>query len=219
MSMSSDAGWAAAEGGTYSFEYPVVQRLAPELLEAGLDDGDGRARPRVQEEWETRIVRAREEGRREGESEARRNFEDALLKERAQLANAIMDFGEERKNYFAKVEKEVVELALTIARKVLHRESQIDRLLLAGIVRVSIERLPQGSEVVLRVPDAQTEEWKRYFATAKLPFEPTVVGDNNVPSGECVISTELGNTVLGLEKQLQEIESGLFDLMAPEPRA
>ena len=33
----------------------------------------------------------------------------------------------------------------------------------------------------------------------------------------CILETELGSTELGLESQLKEIETGLFDLLAQRP--
>ena len=44
-----------------------------------------------------------------------------------------------------------MQLALSIARKILHREAQLDPLLLAGIVRVALEKIDGATEVVLRV--------------------------------------------------------------------
>ncbi len=49
----------------------------------------------------------------------------------------------------------MVRLALAIARKVLHREAQLDPLLLAGVVRVALDQMQAGSRVLLRTsPDA-----------------------------------------------------------------
>ena len=52
----------------------------------------------------------------------------------------------ERQNYYRRIEGEVVELALAIARKILHREVQIDPHALAGIVRVTLEKLDTGHQ-------------------------------------------------------------------------
>ena len=56
-------------------------------------------------------------------------------------------FTRDRASYFQKVEGEVVQLALGIARKILHREAQLDPLLLAGIVRVALEKIDGATGV------------------------------------------------------------------------
>src|SRR5882672_12144263 len=72
-----------------------------------------------------------QEARREGESRARQAFEEELERVRGNIRTALIKFEKERVTYFQKVETEVVQLALSIARKVLYREAQVDPLLLA----------------------------------------------------------------------------------------
>ncbi len=85
-----------------------------------------------------RETQARVQGRQEGLTEARKIFDEQLGRERASLAAALAEFTLDRATYFQKVEGEVIQLALAIARKILHREAQLDPLLLAGIVRVAL---------------------------------------------------------------------------------
>ena len=56
----------------------------------------------------------------------------ALARERERMVDAVREFAAAREQYFAAVEQQVVKLALAIAARVLHREAQIDPLLLAG---------------------------------------------------------------------------------------
>ncbi len=70
----------------------------------------------------------------------------------AQLQQALDEFRSQREEYFAQVEHEVVRLALAIAERILHREAQVDPLLLAGAVRVALGQLAESTEVRLRVP-------------------------------------------------------------------
>ncbi len=64
------------------------------------------------------------------------------------------------------MESEVVQLALSIARKILHREAQIDPLLLTGIVRVALESLNDGTQVRLRANPQEIPFWRDYFSRA-----------------------------------------------------
>ena len=65
--------------------------------------------------------------------------------------------------YFQRVEAEAVALAVAIARKILHREAQVDPLLLAGVVRVGLDNVAAGTRVRLRVHPQQVQAWKEFL--------------------------------------------------------
>ncbi len=67
--------------------------------------------------------------------------------------------------YFARVEAEVVQLALAIAAKILHREAQVDPMLVATLVRMAVEKMREGSSVTVRVGAVRGSRWKQYFAS------------------------------------------------------
>ena len=130
----------------------------------------------------------------------------------------LEEFAKEHAAYYRRVEAEVVHLALAIARKILHREAQIDSSLLAGIVRVTLEKLDAGTKIDLHVPPRETTDWRHYFAcqVEGAPV-PEVHEDATLAAGECRVETSLGSTEVGLESQLKEIETGMLDLLAERP--
>ncbi len=161
-----------------------------------------------------------EQGRQSGQQQLRSEFDDSLAKSREQISRALQQFAVERQNYYRRIEGEVVELALAIARKVLHRESQIDPHTLAGIVRVTLEKLDTGTKVNLHVHPQEAADWRHYFACQMEDVPaPDVHEDPAIAPGECRIETSLGSTEIGLESQLKEIETGLLDLLAERPNA
>jgi len=158
--------------------------------------------------------------RQEGEAKARAAFDRQLAEIRDSVRSALTNFAQERASYYQRVEKEVVQLAFSIARKILRREAQIDPLLLAGMVRVALEKIESGTKVVVRVHPDQVSECRAYFAQHMEPREvPEVVEDSQLPLQQCVLQTVLGTTELGPEMQLKEIEQGLFDLLGQRPEA
>jgi flagellar assembly protein FliH len=157
-------------------------------------------------------VEARVEARLEWEEELRRE----VATERTVLSKVCDEFLRERARYFAGVEAEVVKLALAIAAKVLHRESMIDPLLLAGVVRVALEKVGEESTTVLRVPGNEVEAWRAVFAVSP-ESSPQVVADGRLNAGECMLETNVGTVDLGVRAQLVEIERGFFDLMQQRP--
>jgi len=166
-----------------------------------------------------REARLRELGRQQGALECRTKFEEQLVAERAALPKALADFARDRAVYYQKLEEEAVRLALSIARKVLHREAQVDPLLLMGIVRVAIERIEGATGVALLVHPQQAAGWRRYLAARLEPGNlPEIVEDPALGPQQCVLRTSMGTADLGLEVQLKEIEQGLMDLLAARPQ-
>jgi flagellar assembly protein FliH len=167
-----------------------------------------------------RETAAREIGRREGEAQAHAAGEQRLAEIRASVSSALVDFARDRAQYYQQVETEVVQLALAIARKILHREAQLDPQLLAGMVRITLEKIEKATKVVVRVHPEQVSECRSYFAQhMESRNVPEVVEDPAVKTDHCVLQTALGTTELGVEIQLKEIEQGLFDLLAKRPAA
>jgi flagellar assembly protein FliH len=196
---------------------PARARMAAGFgLDAAID-GDGGAA-----EAATRETQARAQGRQEGLSEAGKafaeQFAEQLGRERASLAAALAEFTRDRATYFQKVEGEVIQLALAIARKILHREAQLDPLLLAGIVRVALEKIDGATGVVLRIHPENAADWRRYLSTQLEPADrPEIVEDPAQLPDRCTLETSMGTALIGLEVQLKEIEQGLMDLLAARP--
>jgi len=161
---------------------------------------------------------ALEMGKRQGEAQARALFDRQLVALRDDVTSALAEFSRQRDAYFQQVEGEVVRLALNVARKILRREAQVDPLLLAGMVRVVLEKIESGTKVVARVHPHQVSECRAYFAEHMEPRQvPEVVEDAALAMDHCILQTELGTTELGPEVELREIEQGLFDLLERRP--
>jgi flagellar assembly protein FliH len=165
------------------------------------------------------LAQARELGRQQGLVEAKAKFDEQVARERAAIVSALAQFTRERANYYRRIEEEAVQLALSIARKVLHREAQVDPLLLMGIVRVALERIEGATGVVLAVAPQHASDWQRYLASRMEPGDmPEILEDPAIPPDRCELRTSMGTAQMGLEVQLKEIEQGLTDLLAARPQ-
>jgi flagellar assembly protein FliH len=192
---------------------PPSPALAGLQLPGGKSDSGSRTMAAERE------AQARAQGRQQGELECRAKFEEQLGRERSAVAAALADFARERGTYYQRLEQEAVQLALSIARKILHREAQVDPLLLMGVVRVALEKIEGASGVVLAVHPQQAPDWQRYLASHLDPgVMPEIVGDAAMPPERCTLKTSMGTAELGLEVQLKEIEQGLMDLLAARPQ-
>jgi len=167
-----------------------------------------------EEEVQSRIG-ALEAKARESEEKLRNEYEAALVRERATVAEALRQLDRQRKSYFERVEAEVVQLALAVARKILHREAQTDPLVLTGTIRVALEKVAAGSRVKLIVPEHEVFKWRQVMGPLKnVQPHAEVIGDPALTPGSCILETEVGSSQISLDHQFREIERGLLDLLA-----
>jgi len=174
--------------------------------------------PRISQEEISRLVsEAHAQGLAQGTGQAAARFHEELALERKRVADLILEFQQQRKDYYSKVELELVHLALAIAAKILHREAQVDRMVVAGLAKVMIDRLQQKTNIAIRVRPEDAENWRHYFRDQPVV---KILEDFTLEPKACQLETDLGVAELGLEAQLKEVEQGFFDLLAqrPEPK-
>jgi flagellar assembly protein FliH len=150
-------------------------------------------------------------------AQAHQDAEREIQRARAAIAGAIEQFAQQRDEYFRQAEAEIVGLALAIARRLIHRESQIDPRLLAGLVRHELEQLEGATSVRLLVSPETLSYWNEAVRTIPCPVE--VASDKTLDPGDARIETALGSTTVSFERELKEIERGFFDLLSRRPAA
>jgi len=205
-----------ADNRVRPMQYPILSGSPP-----GTADGDGALATEMEKmlaEREQQLSRQAEAARREAFEKGREaaRGEQAAWRQQcaAELTAALEGFRAGRDEYLARVEHEVVRLALAIAERVLHREAQMDPLLLSGAVRVALGQLAESTEVKLRVPAAQREMWAEMLRLMPgLPLRPEVVADVELEAPDAVLEAGLGTVDLGVRGQIAEIERGFFDLL------
>ncbi len=166
------------------------------------------------------LMRAHAEGVREGEERERIRYAEKLAQEQGKINEVIRRFQTELSDYYSWVELEVVQLSLAIASKVLHYEAQVDPALLAKLVKPVLEKLHGNTKVKVRVRPEEAAGCREYFSQdAEIKSVIEVIADESVAPQNCILETQLGSTEVGLTAQLQEIEAGLFDLLAQRPPA
>jgi flagellar assembly protein FliH len=204
------------ESGVRPMQYPIL----PGTPLPAPDGGGARnaETEKAQLERETQLARQLETARREAFEKGREaaRSEQAAWRQQcaAELAAALEGFRAGRDEYLARAEHEVVRLALAIAERILHREAQMDPLLLSGAVRVALGQLAESTEVKLRVPAAEREMWAEMLRLMPaLPLRPEVVADPELAAPDAVLEAGLGTVDLGVRAQIAEIERGFFDLL------
>jgi flagellar assembly protein FliH len=170
------------------------------------------------EEVNALVNQARAEAAAETEKRLRGEYEARAAAEAAKIHEALDRFVVERKDYFSRVESDVVQLALAISAKILHREAQVDPMLVAALVRVAVEKLHDGSSVTVRVSPQKAGKWREYLANPLNGSTITVVEDAHLSQSDCMLETDLGSADFSIDAQLKEVEQGFFDLLAQRPQ-
>ncbi|MGA9938494.1 MAG: FliH/SctL family protein [Candidatus Acidiferrales bacterium] len=218
MSSKTNVAGKLAGNGAEMFVYrPVVtgdRGAEPRANPAGSE-----VTPALRAEIAKREQDAWQKGFAEGQASGRAETEKRIAETRDSVASTLQDFARARDEYFAHVEAEVVQLSLSIARKILDRESFIDPMLLTGLVHVALEKMGQETKTRLRAHSSQVPSWREHFQQmSNGRTAPELIADDSLNRTQCVLETELGSTEISLEGHLKEIEQGFFDILAQRPR-
>jgi flagellar biosynthesis/type III secretory pathway protein FliH len=163
------------------------------------------------------LTLARAEAVAETEKRLRNEYEARSQGEAAKIRQALELFQVERKDYFTRIESDVVHLALAISAKILHREAQVDPMLVTALVRVAVDKLHDGSSVSVRVAPEEAGKWREHLANPLNGSTVEIVEDAHLGPGDCILETDLGSANFSIDAQLKEVEQGFFDLLAQRP--
>lgn len=168
--------------------------LGAALLAATEDDPPAPAEPSIEE----RLADAESRGFAEGQMAA----EAAMAAERARLAATVADVAALRRRVLDLAEHEVMQVASGMARRILHREVQLDPDILLAMARVALGRLgDQVAAVVSLHPQDLAAVSSSLPSGAGLRLE----ADASLPRGGCRIKAEHGEIDLGVDAQLDEL--------------
>jgi flagellar assembly protein FliH len=154
-------------------------------------------------------------GLRDGIARFESRLRDAVESERRRVDELLAAFEQDKVRYFHEVEREVVRLACAIARKVLHRESQVDPQLLLRLVRSALQDVEGATRIRVYVNPADRKAWAETLSS-EMGTGIEIVAEEGLGL-RSRIETDLGSTVVGWEDQLAEVERGLFDLLERNP--
>jgi len=147
------------------------------------------------------------QGERAG-AEASAARAEAML---GRLARTLDDLQSLRQDLIRRTEREVVELSLAIARKVLQREVSLDQDLLLAMARVALDRLGDMATASIRLhPDDYTGVLLGRGPSPVATHGVQIVADAAVRRGGCVVQSEFGSIDIGVATQIDELTTALF---------
>ncbi|MCX6625499.1 MAG: FliH/SctL family protein [Acidobacteria bacterium] len=160
-----------------------------------------------------REEQARQLGAREGEQAGARAAAAELQPVIARLGRTIEELGSLRRRFRSEAEKDIIKLTLAIAKRVLHREINMDPEAMLGLIRVALEQIDLRELHRVRLHPVDAPAVERHIAAAGIPDRVQVVADPTLERGGAIFETTHGNLDASISTQLEEITRGFGDLL------
>jgi flagellar assembly protein FliH len=116
-----------------------------------------------------------------------------------------------REEIIKQTERDLVELSIEIAKKLVHREIRIDEKIIATLVRVALDRLAVKSAITVRVNSQDYEVLENELK--EILGEDGYVElkiDESLKRGDCLVESDYGSIDARISEQFKEIEEGLL---------
>ena len=192
--------------GVIPFSWGGANRGAEPMVVQPTEDAPAVSQQRLATLEREAFAKGYEQGERAG-TEAAGKRGEAMLR---RLSETLTELTSLRASMIRQTENQIVELALAVARRVVHREVSLDRNLMIAIVRVALDRLGESAHVTVRL---HPEEFEATGAARVAEFagsDITFVPDARVGRGGCRVESEMGMLDAGVDAQIQEIARALL---------
>ena len=140
---------------------------------------------------------------------------EAMLR---QLTQTLAELTTLRTQMIRQTERQMVELALAVARRIVMREVTIDHDLLIAMARVALERLGESTRVTVRLHPDEYEATNAGRIAEIIGSNVMVLADPRVGRGGCRVETDLGTLDAGVDAQIQELGRALLGDIPPPRR-
>jgi len=169
-------------------------------------------------------VRAKKEGQDTGYKEGFKKGEEAAQKEfspfLATIEDLIADLTIFRKNMYDKVEREMVEMVVSLAKKVIHFEFSTRDDAVQEMIRLAVQSVLDRESMVIKINPADKgyaesfrPELHHLFSEIKnITFE----AHSGVERGGCIVETNFGVVDAQIDKLGEQMDR-ILDLAPPSP--
>ncbi len=149
------------------------------------------------------------EGKKEGIEIEKRRLSSTLTA----FTNLIKELSESKKRILKESEEETLDLAISIAEKVIHQEVSTEKGVILSVLRAAIKNILDKDEIKIRLNprdyacmmEVKPEILRGFDGIRNMAFEE----DEAIEQGGAVIETLLGEVDARLDHQLSEIKEGL----------
>lgn len=155
-----------------------------------------------------------ESGFRQGEKAGLESAEKKVVALMRRYTDAILEIGKLKPTLYAQVERDVVKLALEVAKKVVHREVHVDSEIVQTLIKVALSHVAAKSPVTIRLHPADYNFVLEQRTASMPPGESerdiSLLADKSIERGGCFIETECGDVDARIEEEFSEVERAFF---------
>jgi flagellar assembly protein FliH len=126
------------------------------------------------------------------------------------LAQTLDELTSVRAEMIRQTERQMVQLALGIARRIVQREVSLDPDLLLAMARVALERLGDTARVTVRLHPDDYATAGAVRVAEMTSSNVTIVADARLSRGACRVESDMGLLDVGVDAQLQEVGRALL---------
>jgi flagellar assembly protein FliH len=175
------------------------------------DENGPQERVRIEQE-------AYHRGFTEGKAVGRQQAGGELQSVLDQLGKSLASLASLRSRIRGEAEGDLLKLAITIARRVLHRELTLDPESIEGLIRVALDKLQSRELCRVRVHPDQEQAIRKSLERFANSQKVELITDSSLQCGDVLFETAHGNLDASIESQLSEIERGLADRLRRLPQ-
>ncbi len=162
---------------------------------------------------DARIQAAHQQGRSEAEAAANQRAMQKADPVIAALSRVVQQLAGARGSFRAEAEHDTVQLAIAIARRVLHRELSTDPEAILGLVMAASRKLAARETHRLRVSPSDAAAIQEHRSRLDLPPALEIVSDASLSPGSAIFETSRGELDASIGTQLAEIDRGFADIV------
>ncbi|MDL1956463.1 MAG: hypothetical protein LWW95_05375 [Candidatus Desulfofervidus auxilii] len=163
--------------------------------------------------YETGFKQGLKEGIKQGEKEAKIEILKKAEKKLENLEKIIEEIAQFRQKLFQKMEKEILGLALAIAKKIVKQEVNINKEVILNNIREAINKLTEVDRVFVKVNPEDYEFIQQYrpdfLETLNQKQKIKLIKDETIKRGGCLIETDFGQIDARIETQLENLTKDL----------
>jgi flagellar assembly protein FliH len=151
------------------------------------------------------------DGEKAGMAAAEQKFEAVVRR----YTESLLELGRVKPALYARAERDVVRLAVEVAKKIVHREITADREIIQTLVRVALTRVAEKTALTVHLNPADHSYVVAHRAALSENEdgggELTLVSDKSVERGGCLVRTDCGEVDARIGEQFREVERAFFE--------
>ncbi|HTS50478.1 MAG TPA: FliH/SctL family protein [Bryobacteraceae bacterium] len=165
----------------------------------------------AEDELERRIEQVRREGQEEGYRFGRADVQRLLPSTLENISTTLAELERVRQRLREEALRELVRLAITVAERVIHRETVVDSGAMAGLVKAALSKLQSREISRVRMHPAQESTVSKTLEECGAPANLVLMADSSLSSGDLLFETSHGVLDASISTQFRELERGLMD--------